>query len=104
MSEQQQTAEEQLRQLFGSTEKETAKAVEQVVQGGAFGELLARSTENVMGLMRIGFDVADLVVRNLRLAGRRDITRLGEQLARNEDKLERVLQEVEVLRDELRRE
>ncbi len=41
------------------------------------------------------------MVRNLRLAGRTDVTRLGRQLARTEDKLERVLQEVEELRKEL---
>ena len=45
--------------------------------------------------------MADTAWRNLRLAGRADITRLARQLNRNEDKLERVLQEVESLRDEL---
>ena len=44
------------------------------------------------------------VLRNLRLAGRADIMRLSRQLHRTEDKLERVLQEVESLRDELARE
>jgi hypothetical protein len=43
----------------------------------------------------------DLALRNLRLAGRRDIVRLSRQLARTEDKLERVLQEVEALRAEV---
>ena len=70
-------------------EKRTADAVEELVKSNAFGELLARSTENIMGLTRIGFDAADLVVRNLRLAGKPDITSLGRQLARTEDKLER---------------
>jgi hypothetical protein len=37
----------------------------------------------------------------MRLAGRADVTRLARQLQRTEDKLERVLQEVEQLRDEL---
>ena len=55
-----------------------------------------------MGLTKIGFDTVDLVVRNLRLAGSQDLVRLGEQLARNEDKLERVLQEVERLQDQVR--
>ena len=41
------------------------------------------------------------MLRNLRIAGRADITRLARQLHRTEDKLERVLQEVEQLRDEL---
>jgi hypothetical protein len=96
-----QTPDEQFRQLFGKAEKQTAAAVEQLVQRDSFGELLARVTENVMGLTRIGFDVLDLTVRNLRLAGRADLTRLGRQLARNEDKLERVLQEVERLQDQV---
>jgi hypothetical protein len=43
----------------------------------------------------------DLFLRNLRVAGRRDVVRLSRQLARTEDKLERVLQEVEELRGEL---
>jgi septal ring factor EnvC (AmiA/AmiB activator) len=69
----------------------------------SFGVLLARSAENVAALTRIGSDVADLVLRNLRLAGRADVTRLARQLHRTEDKLERLLQEVEQLRDELPR-
>src|SRR3954447_8682722 len=93
--------EEQVRQLFGQAEKQTAAAMEQLVHRDAFGEILARVTENVMGLTRIGFDVLDLTVRNLRIAGRPDLIRLGRQLARNEDKLERVLQEVERLQDEV---
>jgi hypothetical protein len=40
-------------------------------------------------------------VRNLRLAGRRDITALARQIARTEDKLELVLQEVERLQEQL---
>ena len=77
---------------------------ERLVQRNAFGELLAMATENVVALAKIGADVGDLAVRNLRLAGRRDIARLGQQLARTEDKLETVLQEVERLQDELRAE
>jgi hypothetical protein len=83
-------------------EEQLAGAMEQIVHGNAFGELLARSTENAMALTRIGFDTFDLVVRNLRIAGRQDVARLGRQLARAEDKLERVLQEVEELRDEVK--
>jgi hypothetical protein len=75
--------------------------VEDLVHRDSFGELLARTTENVMGLTKIGFDTLDLVVRNLRLAGRPDLLRVGKQLARNEDKLERVLQEVERLQDQV---
>ena len=52
---------------------------------------------------RIGFDAMDLLWRNARVAGRADIVRLSRQLHRNEDKLERVLQEVEGLRDDVTR-
>ena len=100
----QSSQEERVQQALEHAEQRTAGAMEKVVQSNAFGELLARSTENVMGLTRIGFDTFDLVVRNLRIAGRKDVARLGTQLARTEDKLERVLQEVESLRDELNRE
>jgi hypothetical protein len=96
------TPDEQVRALFGEAEKRTASAIEQLVHRDSFGELLARTTENVMGLTRIGFDVLDLTVRNLRLAGRPDLIRLGRQLARSEDKLELVLQEVERLQEQVR--
>ncbi|MEA2449422.1 MAG: hypothetical protein QOG63_1354 [Thermoleophilaceae bacterium] len=96
------TPDEQLRQLFGQAEKTTANAMEELVQRDSFGEILARVTENVMGLTKIGFGVLDMTVRNLRIAGRADLIRVGRQLARNEDKLERVLQEVERLQDEVR--
>ena len=88
---------------MGEAEKQTASAVEELVHSDSFGELLARLTQNVMGVTKIGFGVLDLTVRNLRLAGRPDLVRLGRQLNRNEDKLERVLQEVESLQDEVKR-
>ena len=92
---------EQVRNLYEDAEKRTANAMEDLVKRDAFGELLARATENILAVTRIGNDVADLVVRNLRLAGRRDVTSLGRQLARTEDKLELVLQEVERLQEQL---
>jgi hypothetical protein len=95
--------EGQIRALYEDAETRTAKAFEGLVAKPGFGALLARSAENVAALTRIGADLADLTVRNLRLAGRADVTRLARQLHRTEDKLERVLQEVEQLRDELER-
>ena len=92
---------EDVRRLYEDAEKRTADAMEELVKRDAFGELLARATENILAVTRIGNDAADLVVRNLRLAGRRDITSLGRQLARTEDKLEQVLQEVERLQEQL---
>ncbi len=96
----QSSAEEQLRALYENAESTATRAFEQAVSTPSFGALLARSAENVAALSRIGSDVADLVLRNLRVASRSDITRLARQLHRTEDKLERVLQEIEQLRDE----
>src|SRR5436305_13173203 len=85
--------------MFEETESGAAKALEALVAKPSFGRLLALSAENTAALSRIAFDTVDLLWRNLRLAGRADIVRLSRQLRRNEDKLERVLQEVESLRD-----
>ncbi len=93
--------QEQVRALYEDMESRTAKAFEEAVSTPSFGALLARTAENVAALTRMGNDFADLVLRNLRVAGRADITRLAKQLHRTEDKLERVLQEVEQLRDGL---
>jgi hypothetical protein len=99
-----QSPEEQVRALFEEAESGAAKAFEALVGKPSFGRLLALSAENTAALTRIAFDGVDLVWRNLRVAGRADIVRLSRQLRRNEDKLERVLQEVEKLRDEFARE
>ena len=98
-----QSPEEQVRALYEEAESNTAKAFEELVSKPSFGQLLALSAENTAALTRIAFDAVDLLWRNLRLAGRADIVRLSRQLHRNEDKLERVLQEVESLRDEMTR-
>lgn len=96
-----QSPEEQVRALYEEGETGMTKALEELVSKPSFGRLLALSAENTAALTRIAFDTVDLVWRNLRLAGRADIVRLSRQLHRTEDKLERVLQEVEGLRDEL---
>lgn len=93
--------EDQIRAMYERAESTSAKAFEELVAKPSFGLLMARSAENVAAVARIGTELTDLVWRNLRVAGRSDITRLARQLHRTEDKLERVLQEVEQLRDEL---
>ena len=93
--------DEQVRRLYEGAETETAEAMEQLVAGHGFGELLARMTENLVALTKLGSDVGDLVLRNLRIVGRSDIIRLARQLDRTEDKLELVLQRIEELQDEL---
>ena len=99
-----QSPEEQVRALFEEAESSAAKAFEELVRKPSFGRLLALSAENTAALTRIAFDSIDLLWRNLRVAGRADIVRLSRQLHRNEDKLERALQEVESLRDLVARE
>jgi hypothetical protein len=103
MTEERSTPEQDVRRLYEEAESRFAKAAERMVSRESFGELLAMATENVVALTRIGFDAMDLVWSNLRLAGRRDVTRLARQLGRTEDKLELVLQEVERLRDRIER-
>jgi hypothetical protein len=98
-----QSPEEQVRALFEESESSATKAFEELVRKPSFGRLLALSAENTAALTRIAFDTVDLMWRNLRVAGRADIVRLSRQLHRTEDKLERVLQEVESLRDEVAR-
>jgi hypothetical protein len=98
VAEDRPTPEEEVRRLYEQAESRVAKAAERVVSRDSFGELLALVTENVVALTRISFDAMDLVWSNLRIAGRRDVTRLARQIGRTEDKLELVLQEVERLR------
>jgi hypothetical protein len=97
MGEERRSPAEETRWLYEEAESRTAEAMEELVRREGFGELLARVTENAMAMIRISQGMLDLGVRNLRLAGREDVVRLGRQLARTEDKLERVLQEVERL-------
>ena len=71
---------EETRRLYEEAESGTARAFEQLVARDSFGELLAKATENVVGITKITTDVFDLILRNLRLAGRQDIVRLSRQL------------------------
>jgi hypothetical protein len=95
------TPEQEVRRLYEEAETRVARAAERVVSRDSFGELLAMVTENAVALTRIGNEGMDLVLRNLRLAGRQDINRLTRALGRTEDKLELVLREVEELRAEV---
>jgi hypothetical protein len=95
---------EQVARLYEQAESEAAKASERLVGSGGFASLLGQLAENGAALTKLSGDAFDLTLRNLRIAGRRDIIRLSRQLARTEDKLERVLQEIEAVRDRLDRE
>jgi hypothetical protein len=103
MAQETPSPQEQVRRLYEETESRMASAAEELVGTDSFGELLARLTENAMTVTRVGSDLLDQAVRNLRLASRQDLTRLARQIARTEDKLEMVLQEVERVHDRLDR-
>jgi hypothetical protein len=101
MAQEHRTPGEQFQRLYDQAESDMSRALEEVVGRDSFGALLGRSTENAMAIVHLSAGALDLVVRNLRLAGRADVTRLARQLARTEDKLELVLQEVERLSERL---
>ena len=86
-----------LRKMAEAIEGRTDTAMEQLVSGEGFSELLVRVTENLLALANINAAIWDQMLRNLRLAGLRDIDRLARQMTRNEDKLELLWQAVERL-------
>ena|SRR5947209_13665600 len=92
---------DQVAALYEQLETQAAQASEHLVGTRGFAGLLGQLAENAAALTRLGNEAMDLTLRNLRMAGRRDVVALARQLARTEDKLERVLQEVEMLRDQL---
>jgi hypothetical protein len=101
VAEERPTPADEVQRLYNEAESQMAKAMEDLVSRDSFGSLLVRVTENVMAMTQIANGALDLVVRNLRLAGRQDLTRLARQISRTEDKLELVLQEVERLGEQV---
>lgn len=87
--------------LQQQAEQSLGRMAESWVGTSFFGDVLARSAQTTFALSRLGADAADAWLATLRLAGRRDVARLAEQLGRTEDKLERVLAEVERLQDDV---
>lgn len=95
------TGAQKFRGQFDDFLSTAAPGLEEVTTSKAFGTMLAQAVGNMVALQRIGNDVLDLTIRNVRLAGRADVTSLHKQLARTENKLEHVLEVVERLEDEL---
>jgi len=93
--------QDDIRKRAEEAEAATAKAMEEVAGGEAFGTLLARTAENAAAMMGLWADSCDAVLRSFRVAGRQDVARLGARIAQTDDKLERVLQEIYTLQDEL---
>jgi hypothetical protein len=92
---------DQVARLYEQAETQAAKASDRLVGSQGFASVLGQMAENAAALTKLGNDALDLMIRNLRIAGRRDVVRLARQLNRTEDKLERVLQELEELRDQV---
>jgi hypothetical protein len=86
-----------LRKMAEAIEEGTGTAMEQLISGEGFSELLVRVTENVLALANVNAAIWEQMLRNLRLAGLRDIDRLARQMTRNEEKLELLWQAVERL-------
>src|ERR1700759_2856479 len=87
---------DQVARLYEQAETQAAKASERLVGSQGFASMLGQLAENAAALTKLGNDAMDLMIRNLRIAGRRDVVRLGRQLGRTEAKLER-----EELRDQV---
>jgi hypothetical protein len=88
-----------VRQAFSDAENRMAEAMEHVVAGKGFAQLLGQAAENAVSLTTLNAEVWDLVLRNFRMAGRSDIHRLARRLNEIDDKLEMLLQEIERLGD-----
>jgi hypothetical protein len=86
---------------YEQLEGRLSTALDKVVATNAFADLLATSATNVMAVTRLANGTVDRAVRTTRLAARTDVTDLARQLARTEEKLERLLQLVEALGDRL---
>jgi BMFP domain-containing protein YqiC len=86
---------------YEQLEGRLSTAMDQLVATNGFAEIFTTSATNIMAIMRIVNGGVDQAVRATRLAVRQDITGLARQLARTEDKLERLLQAVEQLEERL---
>ena len=79
---------EQVAALYEQLETQAAQASEHLVGTRGFAGLLGQMGENAAALTRLGYDALALTLRNLRLAGGRDVLRLSRPLAHTADKLE----------------
>jgi hypothetical protein len=90
-------AQETIRRAMADAEGRMAAGMEQLVAGQGFSQLLALAAENAVALTTVNAELWDLLLRNLRLAGRADIHRLERHLNGIDDKLEALVQEIEAL-------
>jgi hypothetical protein len=91
---------EELRRAMADAEGRMAAGMEQLVAGQGFSQLLGLAAENAVALTSVNAELWDLVLRNLRVAGRADAHRLERRMNDIDDKLEALLQEIESLGDD----
>lgn len=82
---------------YEQLEGKLSTAMDSLVATNGFAELFTTSATNVMALVRMANGAVDQAVKVTRLAAKEDLVGLARQLARTEDKIERLLQLVESL-------
>lgn len=102
MADDRLTTAERLRKGLDEFLGTSGAGLEEVVNTKAFGDILAQLTGNLVAVSRISGETLDMLIRNARLAGRKDVSELARQLGRTEDKLEAVLALVEDLQGDLK--
>ena len=68
--------------MYVQAETGAQNASERVARSAALASSLGQLAENVAAVTKVSNDALDLELRNLRLASRRDVTRLSSQLRR----------------------
>jgi hypothetical protein len=91
---------EHLRRAMADAEGRMTAGMEQLVAGQGFSQLLGLAAENAVALTTVNAELSDLVLRNLRMAGRADVHRLERRMNDIDDKLEALLQQIERLGDD----
>jgi hypothetical protein len=92
-------------QKLGEASAKAEKAMEEqlapVVGSEAFAQLLAEAMGTSMGLIKLSNDAWEGLLRAARFPTQGELTRLGRQLVRLDDKLEDLLVAIERIEDRL---
>jgi hypothetical protein len=88
-----------LNEASAEAERSLEEQLAPVVGSPSFAALLAEAMGTTMAMIRLTNDAFELGLRTMRLATQGELTRLGVQMGRLEDKLEDVLVAVEQLEE-----
>jgi len=89
-----------LNEASAQAERSLEEQLAPVVASPSFAALLAEAMGTTMALIRLSTTAFELGLRTMRLATQGELTRLGTQIGRVEDKLEDVLVAVERLEED----